>query len=36
LEEYPNESRAQAAADALRLTINNQSPRNDLRHTLEN
>jgi len=36
VEEYPNESRAQAAADAQRLTINNQSPRNDLRHTTVN
>jgi integrase len=36
LEQYPNESRAQAAADAQRLTINQQSPRNDLRHTTVN
>src|SRR5215510_8613439 len=33
LEEYPNESKALAATDALRLTINNQSKRKDLRRT---
>src|SRR5215469_8066646 len=33
LEDYPNESKAQAASDALRLTINNQSKRKDLRRT---
>src|SRR5882724_1591822 len=33
LEEYPNESKAQAATDALRLTVNNQSKRRDLRRT---
>src|SRR5205807_4075021 len=27
LEEYPNESRAQSAADSLRLTINEKTPR---------
>jgi integrase len=31
LDEYPNESRAQAAADALRLTINEQTPRQQLK-----
>jgi len=31
LEEYPNESKAQAAADALRLTINEQTPRQQLK-----
>ena len=31
LEEYPNESRAQAAADALRLTINEKTPRQQLK-----
>jgi hypothetical protein len=31
--EYPTESVAQAAADALRLTINNHSQRNSLRRT---
>jgi hypothetical protein len=31
--EYPNESVAQAAADALRLTINDHSQRNSLRKT---
>src|SRR5271166_1342785 len=36
LEQFPNESRAQAAADALRLTINHQSKRNDLRNTIVN
>jgi len=30
-EEYPNESRAQAAADALRLTINETTPRQQLK-----
>ena len=33
LERYPNESAACAAADALRLTINNQSKRKNLRKT---
>jgi hypothetical protein len=33
LEECPNESKAQAATDALRLTVNNQSKRRDLRRT---
>src|SRR5947199_4921184 len=33
LEQYPNESKAQAGTDALRLTINNQSKRKDLRRT---
>ena len=36
LEQFPNESRAQAAADALRLTINHQSKRSDLRDTIVN
>ena len=36
LEQYPNESKAQAAADALRLTINHQSKWNDLRNTIVN
>ena len=31
LEEYPNESKAQAAADALRLTINENPPRQQLK-----
>jgi integrase len=31
LDEYPNESKAQAAADALRLTINEQTPRQQLK-----
>lgn len=31
LEQYPNESRAQAAADALRLTINEKTPRQRLK-----
>jgi integrase len=31
LEEYPNESRAQAAADAVRLTINEKTPRQQLK-----
>lgn len=31
LDEYPNESRAQSAADALRLTINEQTPRERLK-----
>jgi integrase len=31
LDEYPNESTAQAAADALRLTINEQTPRQQLK-----
>ena len=31
LEQYPNESRAQAAADALRLTINEKTPRQHLK-----
>jgi integrase len=31
LEEYPNESRAQSAADALRLTINEKTPRQQLK-----
>lgn len=31
LDEYPNESRAQAAADALRLTINETTPRQQLK-----
>ena len=31
LEEYPNESRAQAAADAVRLTINEKNPRQQLK-----
>jgi len=30
-DEYPNESKAQAAADALRLTINEQTPRQQLK-----
>jgi integrase len=34
--EYPTKSVAQAAADALRLTINNQSQRNSLRRTTVN
>jgi len=34
--EYPTESGAQAAADALRLTINNHSPRNSSRRTTVN
>lgn len=34
--EYPNESAAQAAADALRLTINNQSKRKSLSKTTIN
>ncbi len=34
--EYPTESAAQAAADALRLTINNHSQRNSLRRTTVN
>jgi integrase len=33
LEKYPNESAAQSAADALRLTINNQSKRTGLAKT---
>src|SRR6266404_3197828 len=33
LERYPTESAAQGATDALRLTINNQSKRKDLRRT---
>jgi hypothetical protein len=33
LEDYPNESKALAATDALRLTVNNQSKRRDLRRT---
>ena len=32
LEQYPNESKAQAAADALRLTINHQPRRNEPPH----
>jgi len=36
LERYPNESAACAAADALRLTINNQSKRNNLQKTTVN
>src|SRR5215469_4097772 len=36
LERYPNESAACAAADALRLTINNQSKRKNLRKTTVN
>lgn len=36
LEKYPNESAAQAAADALRLTINNQSKRKSLARTTMN
>jgi hypothetical protein len=36
LEEYGTESRAQGAADALRLTINNQSKRRALRDTTFN
>ena len=36
LEQYPSESKAQAAADALRLTINHQSKQNDLRNTIVN
>lgn len=31
LEEFPTESRAQAAADSLRLTINEQTPRSQLK-----
>jgi hypothetical protein len=34
--EYPTESAAQTAADALRLTINNHSQRNGLRSTTVN
>jgi integrase len=34
LDEYPNESRAQAAADALRLTINEQTPRQQLKEII--
>lgn len=33
LEQCPNESKALAATDALRLTVNNQSKRSDLRRT---
>src|ERR1700682_4272352 len=33
LERYPSESAAQSAVDALRLTINNQSKRQNLRRT---
>ena len=36
LERYPNESAACAAADALRLTINNQSKRKNLQKTTVN
>src|SRR5579872_4491024 len=36
VEQYPSESKAQAAADALRLTVNNQSTRRDLRRTTIN
>lgn len=36
LEEYPNESAAQAATDALRLTVNNQSKRKNLSKTTLN
>src|SRR6267142_3097408 len=36
LEQYPTESVAQAAADALRLTINNPSNRRNLRQTTVN
>ena len=36
LEQYPNESAACAAADALRLTINNQSKRKNLQKTTVN
>ena len=36
LERYPSESAAQSAADALRLTINNQSKRQNLRRTTVN
>ena len=36
LERYPNESAACAAADALRLTINNQSKRKNLQKTTLN
>jgi len=36
LEQYPTESVAQAAADALRLTINNASNRRNLRQTTVN
>src|SRR5260370_2584723 len=36
LERYPNESAASAAADALRLTINNQSTRKNLQKTTVN
>ena len=36
LEKYPNESAAQSAADALRLTVNNQSKRQNLRKTTVN
>ena len=36
LEQYPTESVAQAAADALRLTINNPSNRRNLRQTIVN
>jgi hypothetical protein len=31
LEEYPNESSAQRAVDALRITINEQTPRQQLK-----
>ena len=36
LEEYPNESAAQAATDALRLTVNNSSKRKNLSKTTVN
>ena len=36
LERYPSESAAQSAVDALRLTINNQSKRQNLRRTTVN
>ena len=36
LEQYPNESKAQAAADALRLTINHQPRRNEPPHASVN
>ena len=35
-EQYPTESAAQAAADALRLTINNPSNRRNIRQTTVN
>src|SRR5438270_495887 len=36
LEQYPNESAAQAATDALRLTVNNSSKRKNLSKTTVN